>query len=246
MERDNKAILITGASSEVGVNLIKRIYRDYNTMYLHYGHMNDSLSAVIDEISEATNVICLEADFNIPKEVEHMVNDILSGDILPNNIVHISAPPVHNKQFHKEEWEAFDMGWDISVRSVFFILKSLIPTMSKSKYGRIVFMLTSNTIGNPAKFQSAYVTYKYALLGLMKSLSVEYIDKGITVNAVSPDMMETKFLKDVPRLIVEQNAANSPLGRNIRVEEVAPMIEYFLSDNADAVTGQNVGITGGL
>ena len=101
MERDNKAILITGASSEVGVNLIKRIYRDYNTMYLHYGHMNDSLSAVIDEISEATNVICLEADFNIPKEVEHMVNDILSGDILPNNIVHISAPPVRNKQFHK-------------------------------------------------------------------------------------------------------------------------------------------------
>lgn len=70
-----------------------------------------------------------------------------------------------------------------------------IPNMAKKKYGRIVFMLTSCTINNPPKYQSSYVTVKYALLGLMKALAVEYADRGITVNGVSPDMMETKFFQ---------------------------------------------------
>jgi 3-oxoacyl-[acyl-carrier protein] reductase len=90
------------------------------------------------------------------------------------------------------------------------------------------------------------VTVKYALLGLMKSLAVEYADKGITVNGVSPDMMETKFLSDIPEMIVEQNRENSPLGRNILVEEVTPLMKHMLSDAGASMTGQNIGITGGL
>jgi 3-oxoacyl-[acyl-carrier protein] reductase len=118
--------------------------------------------------------------------------------------------------------------------------------MMKEKYGRVVFMLTSNTVGIPAKYQSSYVTVKYALLGLMKALSAEYADKGITFNGVSPDMMETGFLDNIPDLIIEQNAQNSPLGRNIRIDEVIPVIEYMLSDRGAAMTGQNIAITGGI
>lgn len=246
MVREDKVLLVTGASSEAGIALVRKIYNKYKTIYLHYGHMNDELKQLIEDISDRTDVRLLQADFSKQEDVENMISDIQSQGIIPDNIVHISAPKVHNKQFHKEKWESFDVAWDISVRSIVMILKAFVRDMSKGHYGRIVFLLTSNTIGMPAKYQSAYVTYKYALLGLMKSLSVEYMDKGITANAVSPDMMETKFLKNVPDMIVEQNAANSPIGRNIRVEEVAPVIEYLLSDEAEAMTGQNIGITGGL
>ena len=86
---------------------------------------------------------------------------------------------------------------------------------------------------------------KYALLGLMKSLSVEYADKGIMVNGVSPDMIETKFLKDIPDLVIRQNAERSPLKRNLTIEDVVPTFDFLLSDAADTITGQNIGITGG-
>ena len=89
-------------------------------------------------------------------------------------------------------------------------------------------------------------TVKYALLGLMRNLASEYAAKGVMVNAVSPDMMETKFLSGLPELILEQNAKKNPLGRNIHVEEVTPTIEYLLSSASDIVTGQNIGVTGGV
>lgn len=132
------------------------------------------------------------------------------------------------------------------MRSIVLILQEFIASMAKNRYGRIVFMLTGNTKNIPAKYQTSYVTVKYALLGLMKSLSVEYMDRSITVNGVSPDMMETKFLSELPELIIEQNRERSPLGRNIYVEEVVPVIRLILSDSCASMTGQNIGITGGL
>ncbi len=86
---------------------------------------------------------------------------------------------------------------------------------------------------------------EYALLGLMKALSVEYADRGIMVNGISPSMMETKFLKDVPELIVQQAAMNSPFGRNLLVEEIVPAFEFLLSEGGDRITGQNIVISGG-
>ena len=83
------------------------------------------------------------------------------------------------------------------------ILQAFIPKMSKQNYGKIVFMLSAYLLGIPPKFQSPYITVKYALLGLMRNLASEYAAKGIMVNAVSPDMMETKFLSELPELIKE-------------------------------------------
>lgn len=175
-----------------------------------------------------------------------MIEAIKSDGRIPNHVVHFPAPKAYNMQFNKDKWENFDMGWEISVHSIVSILKAFIPNMAKQKYGRIVFMWTSCTINNPPKYQSSYVTVKYALLGLMKVLAVEYADRGITVNGVSPDMMETKFLSEIPEYIVEKNKENSPIGRNIYVEEVVPIMKYLLSDVAVAMTGQNIGVTGGL
>lgn len=241
-----KILLLIGASSDVGVSLIKEIYADYDTIYLQYRNMNDKLKAVIDTIGEEVKVILLQADFSEVESVKSMIEFIKENGELPNNIVHLSAAKAYNKQFHKDSWKNFDNGWQISVKSVVLILQAFIKNMVKEHYGRVVFMLTSNTNNLPAKYQASYVTVKYALLGLMKSLSVEYADKGITVNGVSPDMMETKFLSELPELIIETNREKSPIGRNIYIEEVIPIFKYMLSDLGASMTGQNISITGGL
>ena len=241
-----KILLVTGGSSEVGMQLIRAAYTEYKLIYIQYFHMNEKLDTLINELMDLVEIVLIKADFSDINSILEFINTIKEKGSIPNNIVHLPAPKVYNKQFHKDKWENFDIGWEISVHSIVEILRAFIPAMTKQKYGRIVFMLTSNTINMPTKYQVSYVTVKYALLGLMKSLSVEYMDKGITVNGVSPDMMETKFLADIPELIVGQNAANSPLGRNIRVDEVIPVIMHMLSDMGASMTGQNIGITGGM
>ena len=242
----DKILLVTGGSSDIGIQLIRKVYKEYQLIYVQYCHMNEKLERLVEEISKTTKIIPIYADFTSAESVANLIQVIKKGEKIPNSIVHLPAPKAYNKQFHKDKWENFELGWQISVHSIVDIIKEFIPTMVKQRYGRIVFMLTSNTINNPVKYQSSYVTIKYALLGLMKSLSVEYMDKGVAVNGVSPDMMETKFLSELPALIVEQNAANSPLGRNIYIEEVVPIIEYMLSDLGGVMTGQNIGITGGV
>lgn len=241
-----KVLLVTGASSELGINLINKVYGDYKRIYLQYRNMNDQLQETIDYLKDKTEIVLFKVDLSNVLDVNKMIADINESMILPNCIVHFPAPKAYNMQFHRDKWENYDLGWIVSVRSIVMILQAFVKNMARNKYGRIVFMLTNYTNNLPAKYQSSYVTVKYALLGLMKSLSVEYIDKGITVNGVSPDMMETKFLSNLPELIIEQNKANSPIGRNIYVKEVVPIMEYMLSDLGAAMTGQNIVISGGL
>ena len=58
-------------------------------------------------------------------------------------------------------------------------------------------------------------------------------------------MIETKYLKDIPDLIIQQNAFNSPTGSNLQIKDVIPKIEFLLSENSDCITGQNLAITNG-
>ena len=161
-------------------------------------------------------------------------------------IIHLLVKKINNQKFIKSSWKQFDNEMQVSLYSIVMILKELIPQMMKQKYGRIIIMLSSYTLNIPPKFLSSYVTVKYALLGLIKSLSVEYANKGITINGISPEMIETKFLSDIPKLIVQKNAQDSPLGRNLYVQDIIPMFLYLLSDEAEVITGQNFGITGGM
>lgn len=120
---------------------------------------------------------------------------------------------------------------------------AFLPHMHRQRYGKIVLMLTANIFDKmPAKFQASYVAVKYALLGLMKSIAVEYEGKGITCNGVSPDMVRTKFLSDLPELLVEQYAANRPLKKILTVDDVVPAFEFLLSEGADCINGMNIGI----
>ena len=242
----SKVLLITGASSDIGVQLLRAVYNDYECIYLQYRNMNSELEKCISEFSGFSQIVPVYADFTDINSVQTMIDKIKEFEIIPNNIVHLSALKAYNSQFHKDKWDNYELGWQISVRSVVLLLQAFISAMAKKHYGRVVFMLTSYTKNIPEKYQSSYVTIKYALLGLMKSLSAEYIDKAITINGVSPDMIETKFLSNIPELIIEKNKVNSPLGRNIYIEEVIPVIQHMLSDLGASMTGQNIVISGGI
>lgn len=242
--KESKVLLVTGASGDVGRSLIRRVAGEYSVIWAHYCRTAGTLEELRRELGE--KLVPVQADFLDETSTHAMVERIVSSGCAPDHIVHLSAPKTFNERFHKCRWEDYQAGIDASLRSIVLLLQAFMPGMAKQKYGRIVFMLTSYLIGIPPRYQSPYITVKYALYGLMRSVAAEYADKGVTVNAVSPDMIETRFLENIPELIVQQNAQRSPLKRNLTMADVVPAFAYFLSDEAEAVTGQNFGITGGM
>lgn len=239
----NKILLMLGASSDIGCELIKRNADKYDVILAHYCRSDERLKELQQEIGDKIQL--LQADFLDRESVQHMIKEIQQRELCPTHIVHLSAPKFYNVKFAKSSWEQFEEGLQTSLRSIVEVARAFVPVMAKARFGRVVFMLTSCVQNTPPKYLSPYVTAKYALLGLMKSLAVEYADKGITVNGVSPDMIETRFLSDISDIIVQKNAMDSPIGRNLTVDDVIPVFEYLLSDEAAAITGQNIAITGG-
>lgn len=234
---NKNVLLIIGASSDIGIALIKRVVGNYSLIFAQYRNLNESLAEIKRQYED--KILLIQADLSKEEEISRMINQIRQTNIIVDHIVHLAAMKTGNIQFRKEKWHTVESYINISVKSIYLILQALLPEMVKQGYGKVIFMLTTY-IGNfPPKFLSSYIISKHALLGLMQSLAVEYINYGITFNGVSPDMIETKFLSDLPHWLPEQNAQSSILKRNLTVEDVVPTFEFLLSDGTDAITGQN-------
>ena len=239
--RENKTLFVTGASSELGTALIEQVADNYDTIVAHYRSSVARLLPLEEKLGE--KLMMIQADFSDAISVRSMLDFMEEREIKPDHVVHLAAVPMENKHFKKQSWCNFAENIETDLRPIVEILDVFLPNMAKQKYGKVIFMLTSCTVGMPPKYTTVYTTAKYALLGLMKSLSVEYADKGITVNGVSPEMIDTRFLKDLPDLIKEMNANEMPMGKNLTVDEVVPTLSFLLSDGADMISGQNIAIT---
>ena len=236
--------LITGATSDVGRTLIERLLRaEPDSLVLAQGCGDlpklDALCAAF-----AGRIKTYDADLSDRAKVDAFVQQ-LQGAPAPTHFVHLPALPVVNTKFKAFDQARFDLDMEIEIHSAVRILRAILPAMAKAKFGRVLFIQTSYTIGCPPKNTAAYVMAKSAIGGLVKSLAVEYAKFGVTVNCVAPSMMETNFLKDTPDLIVQAAAADNPMGRNARPDDVVPAMAFLLSQEAGFITGVTLPITGG-
>lgn len=241
--KDSKILLVTGASSDIGKDVIDSLGDNYTKVIAHYSNSYDELSGLINKFGE--KLVPVKADFLSPDSIDAMMDMIKENNMMPDHIVHLSAPKAYNSNFHKDNINNLHNGYLVSVESISRILLKCIPYMSKQKYGRVIFMLSAYVVDLPAKYQTFYIMNKYALLGMMKSMANEYADKNIHFNGISPSMIETRFLSGIQEFIIQDNAIKNPMGRNLSVSDVTPTIKYLLSDEADCVTGINIPITGG-
>ncbi len=239
-------LLVTGASSDVGRALLARLASRDAVIYAHHAGGGDKLRSQIAGLTGPARIIPVQADFRVPSEVEALVDTVRQGHGTPNKIVHLSALPLALRRFSQFDWNDLEADLAVSVRSITTILRAFLPELAKQGVpGRVVILLSSVTVGEPPKGLAAYTLVKFMLLGLVRALATEYADKRIGVNAISPYTMDTPFLARVPHKFAELTAGQNPMGRNARPEDVAPVLELLLSNEAEFVTGVNLPIAGG-
>ncbi len=230
--------LILGASSDIGTELIKGLDGD---IIAHYRTNKQKLDNI-----QGKNITCIYGDFSTEDGILEFIQNVkaLGQDI--TKIVHLPAPLAKATKFKKFNSKSFLLDINVSVLSFSLVCKEFAPIMAKNGFGKIAVMLTSYCIGTPPKFLSSYVSSKYALMGITKSLAVEYADKGLTFNAVAPSMVETSFLETLPDFEIQSTAQKSPLKRNGSPKDVANVLKFLLCDDNEYLNGAIVPITSGM
>ena len=242
-----KVYLITGASSEVGMAYIKKLDRTLSEKVMviaHYRNSSEAFDALQRELSNVT-ISPIRADLSVPEGVDAICSYIKETGVKVTHVLHLAAAPLSYVKIKKWDDEKVRRDMQIQFFSFASLMKEILPGMAKAGYGRVCVMLSSAVMGTPPKFMSDYVAVKSALLGYMKSAAIEYGDKGVRINGISPNMMETKFLNNVDDKIVQMTADASALKRNISVEETVNGIAFLLSENVTYMNGVNLNLSGG-
>ncbi len=241
----DRLILITGASSDIGMALIRSLMAaaDGPSVLAHSFRGGDKIRALQAEFGE--RVQSVEADFTNPASVKAMAEDILARFGAPHGVVHLPALRLSYERFTKFDWERFAEDLAVQIQSAVILLQKFLPKMAKIDQSRVVFVLSSVTHGMPPKFMSMYTILKYAQLGLMRSLAAEYAGTSVRINGISPSMVGTQFLQDIAGVAIEMSAAANPQGRNATPADLVGAIEFLLSPASGYITGSDLPITAG-
>jgi 3-oxoacyl-[acyl-carrier protein] reductase len=246
-----KIYLVIGASSDIGMALIRNLANEVNEEILilaHFRQKNDNFRALEEELQGKGNQIDfrpVQADLSNPDGVYEFIKKIKKETILVTHIVHLPASKMLHTRIKDLDWESICCDIEIQIHSLIEVFKEFLPKMAKNHYGKVVVLLTSAVYNTPPKFLINYLICKYALLGLLKGAAVEYAEKGVNINGISPNMIETKFLDNIDKRLIEMSVEKSFIKRTIHINEVVEGISFLLSDKSSAMYGVNLNLSGG-
>ena len=234
----NRVALVTGASRGIGAGIAVALARAGADVAVNYRKRADAANAVCSEIAGlGRKAVPIQSDVSISAEVKRMVAEVevsLGGiDILVNNAA--IAKPRRLEDIPEEEWDEI---LRVNLKSVFLATQAVIGGMRKRKWGRII-NLSSVAAQTGGAVGAHYAASKAGIIGLTHWCASAFVKEGITVNAISPALVETEMVTSNPNA----NPALIPMGHFGKVDEVAS-VAVMLATN-DYITGQTISVNGG-
>ena len=236
----NKKILVTGATGGIGKALVQK-FVSLEGNVLATGTKTEKLDALKKEFP---NIHVLKFDISDHSKIEEFIENVSSQlvglDILVNNAgINMDNLSLRMKD---DEWKKVI---DLNLGSTFFLCKYGIKKMLKNKYGRIVNI--TSVVGHTGNLgQSNYAASKAAIVGMSKSLAIEYAKKNITINCVSPGFIQSKMTEGIVESIKAMLTSRIPMAKLGKGEDVANTVAFLSSDAASYITGQTIHVNGGM
>ena len=236
----NKNILITGASGGIGNELVKK-FVSLGGNVLGTGTKAEKLDLIKKKYP---NIRVKRFDMSDHLKIEEFIDNItleLGGlDILINN----AGTNVDNLSLRMkdEEWKKVI---NINLTSTFLLTKHSIKKMLKNKFGRVVNI--TSVVGHTGNLgQSNYAASKAGIIGMSKSLAIEYAKKNITVNCVSPGFIVSNMTMNIAEKVKLYLTSRIPMGKLGTGEDVSNCVAFLSSDQASYVTGETLHVNGGM
>ena len=236
----NKNVLITGASGGIGGELVKKfVSLEANVLG------NGTKAEKLDQIKKKyPNIKVKRFDISEHSRIEEFIDNVsleLGGlDILINN-AGTNADNL-SLRMKEEEWKKVV---DVNLTSTFLLSKYAIKKMLKNKFGRIVNI--TSVVGHTGNLgQSNYAASKAGIIGMSKSLAIEYAKKNITVNCVSPGFIVSDMTMNIAEKVKLYLTSRIPMGKLGTGEDVSNCVAFLSSEQASYVTGETIHVNGGM
>ena len=239
IDLNNKTAVITGGAQGFGYSMVERFSKSGAKVVIW-----DKDQMLIDSLDLPDNVSAVKTDVTSYDSVENSVKETLEKnnaiDILVNN-AGIAGPSFKTWEYPIDQWQNVV---DIDLTGVFYCCRAVTPHMIKNNYGRIVNIASiAGKEGNPNAMP--YSAAKAGVIALTKSLGKELSDKNIAVNCVTPAAAKTRIFDQISQEHIDYMLSKIPRGRFLKVDELASMVSWLVSEENSYTTGAVFDLSGG-
>lgn len=245
-----RTVLVTGSSRGLGATIVKTLAQQGFQVVINYYKSKDAAEKLVSKIGEE-NAIAIQADVTNRKEVDKLIKKATEYfgqiDVVVNNaLVDFKFDPNKQKTFTELTWDDYQKQLDGTLKAAFNVVQSVIPQFIERQNGSII-SIGTNLYQNPVVPYHEYTTAKAGLIGFTRNIASELGLHGIKANVVSGGLLKMTDASAVTTPeVFDLIAQSTPLKKVTTPQDVANMVAYLSSENANGITGQNFTVDGGL
>ncbi|PKV48843.1 NAD(P)-dependent dehydrogenase (short-subunit alcohol dehydrogenase family) [Aquimarina sp. MAR_2010_214] len=241
---DNKIIVITGGTTGIGFACAEYLL-NLNYQVIITGRTRENLDNAVSKLGN--NSVGILSDTSSLSDIDDLVRKVKSqfGKI---DGLFVNAGIFKASNFEGTSEELFDETMNVNFKGAFFTVQKFIPILNNPSS---IVLNTSIVVFKAFADTSVYTASKAALESLSKVLNIELVDKGIRVNIVSPGVTESPIQKksgmsdEAIDNLLEHFSSTSPIGRIVQPTDIAPIVEFLLSDKSQVLRNEKIIVDGG-